>query len=100
MHRNAWALAPALLLLFPVAAAAVNLSSVTVSATAIVSGSPLEVTVAHDGPVPAGGIFVSLTSDYCRLAMGVGGGCQAGFVRAAAADQSAIEQSCGRHGKS
>ncbi len=53
-----------LFLLGPVAVTAANLSSLTVNPTTISSGSPLEVTIAFDAPVPAGGIFVPLTSDH------------------------------------
>ena len=48
-----------LFLLCPVAGTAVNLASVTVTPTAIVAGSPVEVTVALDTLAPAGGFASS-----------------------------------------
>ena len=51
-----------LLLLLPVTAAAVNLSSFTLKPTTVVQGTPSVGTVTLDGPAPPGGATVALTS--------------------------------------
>lgn len=56
-----WILAAVLLLHLPSAAIAVNLSSMTVNPTTVVSGSRVEVTIALDAAAPAGGALVTLT---------------------------------------
>jgi subtilase family serine protease/sugar lactone lactonase YvrE len=74
MPGSAWTLFHALLallMLFPAGAAAVNLASVTVNPKTVVSGSPFEVMVALDGPVPTGGIFVGLSTDNPSVVTGV-----------------------------
>jgi hypothetical protein len=59
--RRVWTV-PALLLALPLAAAAVNLTSVTVNPPTIVAGSPVEVTIALDSAAPTGGVLVLLSS--------------------------------------
>ena len=61
--RNAWTLFAALLLSLPLTATAANLASLTVNPTTVVSGSPLTMTITLDGPAPAGGAAVTLSSD-------------------------------------
>lgn len=51
--------------LCPVAGIAANLSSLTVTPTTVTGGSPLEITIAFDAPVPD--IFVPLTSDHTLI---------------------------------
>ena len=51
-----------LLLFLPTAAAAVGLSSFTLKPNTVVQGTPSVATVTLDGPAPAGGVTVTLTS--------------------------------------